>query len=68
MNANEGGRKVGKCWQEQQQQQQKQLQQHRQLQWRQRMPPFLSLNEDKQQLSHCIPSSPPPPLFLNIIL
>ena len=68
--ANKGGQKAGKCWQEREQQQQKQLQQHRQLQWRQRMPPspFLSLNEDEQQPSRCIPSSPPPPLFLNIIL
>ena len=66
--ANEGGQKAGKCWQEWEQQQQKQLQQHRQLQWQQWMPPFLSLNEDEPQLSRCIPSFPPPPLFLNIIL
>ena len=51
--ANEGGQKAGKCWQEQEQQQQKQLQQHRQLQWRQQMPPFLSLNEYEQQPSRC---------------
>jgi len=62
-----GGQKGSERWREQQQQQLWQLQ-CSSYNGGGAPTPCFSFSEYKQQLSHCIPSSPPPLFFLHTIL